>query len=203
MIAHNRTLVALTARQCAVVPMSECGHLIWSRCRPALAREPFAVSATSMLPRVALEYGQTRCPVWTRALAAVGSLTEGRMTSRVTASLKSLCPVGSSVILESIATSPASCRARRAATLGALLKQAAGPIAKSCSGWSRLLLGARTQLNLQGIVAGATVTLGSIAGQVCLCRVENLAHPCSRPRLVSKPPVGAVIRCAAREALIH
>ena len=88
-----------------------------------------------MLPRVALEYGQMRWPARTSSMATAGSMTEGRTTSRVTASLKPPSPVGSSITLESIATSPASSRARPAATPRALSKQAANPIAKSCSGF--------------------------------------------------------------------
>ena len=46
---------------------------------------PFAVSVTSIFPRVALEYGQTRCAAATRSPACLASGTCGRVTSSWTA----------------------------------------------------------------------------------------------------------------------
>jgi ketosteroid isomerase-like protein len=47
---------------------------------------PFAVITTSMLPRVAFEYGQTSCAALTSSTAATPSSIDGSVTARVTAS---------------------------------------------------------------------------------------------------------------------
>jgi hypothetical protein len=56
---------------------------------------PLAVSSTSMLPRVALEYGQIWWAAATIRSACSWSSTWGRLTSSVTARLKAPSPVGS------------------------------------------------------------------------------------------------------------
>src|SRR3954447_20615163 len=102
-----------------------------ARQRPAAAdsagstARPLAVSTTSMLPRVAFEYGQIWCAALTSSTASTASSIDGSVTARVTASAYPRLSVGISETLASIATSATSIRRRRAAVASALSKQAA------------------------------------------------------------------------------
>ena len=86
---------------------------------------PFAVSVTSMLPRVAFEYGQTSCAAGDDRLASSASVHLGELTSSSTATLKPRSSVVIRLTLLSIEASPTSAFSRRAATPSAPSKQAA------------------------------------------------------------------------------
>ncbi len=118
---------------------------------------PLAVSWTSMLPRVALEYGHTACAALTISTASAESSTLGSVTSRRTDSRKPPLPSGASATSDSIAALSASAfsasrdDAERALETGGVAdgEQLLGVRASAASAH----LGRETQIDLQRAVA--------------------------------------------------
>ena len=133
-----------------------------------------------MLPRVAFEYGHTSWAARTSSTAASASVTEGRVTSRPTSSLKPPLPSGEQRDLGlDRGVADLGLRAARDDAEGAL---EAGGVADR----EQLLgvgaaartahLGGNAQIDLERAVAGAAVTLGAAAGHVRLGGVQRVRH---------------------------
>jgi hypothetical protein len=132
---------------------------------------PLAISCTSMLPRVALEYGHTLCVAATSCTARSASLIWGRVTSSVTASVKPRSSFGRRLTLLLIETSLTSAHdAQRALEAGGVAD--CEELLGVCAAALASHLNRRPKLDVQGTVARATVTFCASARDRRLRRVD-------------------------------